>query len=130
MLPSYQILSPGTHIWGLLAEQDQSFIVSFHDLYAVVSFNTAQSLSDIDGTTAWVRVGLLQAKDQPKLSDKEVVSLEDIGEDAEMEVKSGTASSQRILHIRWKQQVISIQINSTCTSGMGAEIGSAGNARS
>jgi hypothetical protein len=44
-------------------------------------------------------MGLLEHTKQPKLSDKEVICLEDISEDAKVEVEHFTRGSQKILYI-------------------------------
>jgi hypothetical protein len=50
----------------------------------------------------------------PKLDSdgKNVTSLEGIREDVEVAVTDGTESSQTILYVHWKRQIISIQCKS------------------
>jgi hypothetical protein len=64
MFPEYEILRPGKPIWGQLAKGDQPFTVTFHDLYAVVSFDIGPSLSSVKCAALWVRIGLLEAPEQ------------------------------------------------------------------
>lgn len=51
-------------------------------------------------------VRLLEYTKQPKLSDKEVICLEDIGEGVKVEVKDYTRGSQKIFFIHWKVLII------------------------
>lgn len=108
--PEYEILKPGMYMWRRLADKDQSFTVSFYGFYAVVSFNIADGLGDVEGAL-WVRVGFLEPKEQPRLSrdGQNVITLEDIQEGAEVTVKYGTEWCRTILYILWKRDVISIK---------------------
>jgi hypothetical protein len=107
----YETLRPGKHIRRRLAESDQSFTVTFYDLYATVSFDIAQSAGGEKDTTPWVRIGFLESTEQPKLgSDGDnIISLEDISEGAEVAVTHGVGGPQTVLYVHWKQQAISIQ---------------------
>jgi hypothetical protein len=109
VFPEYEVLSPGKHIWGRLAEEDQSFTVTFHDLYAVVSFETNPSLSDVKCAARWVRIRLLEPIEQLKLSSsgKDVVFLQGILAGAEVKVEKEVP--QTIVYVHWKRQTISIQ---------------------
>lgn len=109
MFPEYEILRPGKHIWGQLAKEDQPFTVTFHDLYAVVSFDIGPSLSSVKRAALWVRIGLLEAPEQLNLSGggKKVVFLQDIPVGTEVEVEK--TGLQTIVYVNWKRQVISIQ---------------------
>ena len=107
----YEILSPDKHIWGRLAESDQSLTVSFHNSYVAVSFDIAQNITNMGYAESWVEVGLLNLTEQLKPSSgyENVIPLEDIQEDSEVEVSYDITDSQRVLFIHWKRQVISIQ---------------------
>jgi len=109
VFPEYEILRPGKHIWGRLAKEDQSFTVTFHDLYAVVSFEFGPSLSGVKCAALWVRIGLLEPPEQLKLSGggKNVVFLQDIPVGTEVEVEK--KGLQTMVYVNWKRQVISIQ---------------------
>jgi hypothetical protein len=76
-------------MWRRLAEEDQSFTVTFHNLYAVVSFEINPSLSDVKCAVRWVRIGLLEPIEQLKLSSsgKDIVFLQDIPAVAEVKVE-------------------------------------------
>jgi hypothetical protein len=102
-------LRPGKHIWGRLAEEDQSFTVTFHDLHAVVSFDITPSFSDVKCAALWVRIGLLEPTEQLRLSGggKNVVLLQDIPAGTEVEVEKNVL--QTIVYVHWKRQIISIQ---------------------
>jgi hypothetical protein len=107
----HETLRPGKHIRRRLAERDQSFTVTFYDLYATVSFDIAQSARDEKDTTSWVQIRFLESTEQPKLSNDGdiVISLEDIPEGAEVVVTHGAGGPQMVLYVHLKWQAISIQ---------------------
>ena len=107
----YDTLRPGKHICRRLAERDQSFTITFYDLYATVSFDIAQSAGDETDTTPWVRIGFLESTEHAKLSSDsdDVISLEDIPQGAEVAAKHGVSGPRTVLFLHWKRQAISIQ---------------------
>ncbi|MCJ1358532.1 MAG: hypothetical protein MMC33_008532 [Icmadophila ericetorum] len=110
------IPAPSLPSTSVSTEKDQSFILSFHDSYAVVSFHVAQTMSrDTRHAASWVRLGLLNPTERVEPNGgvyDNIVPLEDMQEDAEVEVRYGTKDSQKTLHIHWKRQIISIKYHS------------------
>lgn len=76
--------------------------------------------------TSWVRVGLLSLAEQSRLSGKSenLISLENIRQDAEEEVKKVRNDPRTKFYICWKQQIVSIQCSSIGPSGNDLSSGS------
>lgn len=88
-------------------------------MYVIVYFSVPQNLDGMTYATSWVRVGLLSAAEQSRLKNKgeNLISLENIRQDAEEEVERIRNDLRMKFYIRWKQQIVFIQCSSIGPSG-------------
>ena len=104
----YDILKSGKSLWKQLADQDQSFIVTFYESHVLLSFNISPGPGSVESGKLWVRVAFLGPQERPKGSrdDQSIILLDDIQEDHDVTIKY---ESRTILYVCWKQEVVSIQ---------------------